>query len=121
MLGLLLVVFGWFAGSSGVVVRRAVTGGLERTGAQVASTSDGRLAGVGRWVAANVVWLRTVAVLLGAVVLLWGNDPTLPRLWWALALSVVLLAGVQILVGAGQPPLAKERTAPARFSGDGGS
>ena len=39
--------------------------------------------------------------LLGAVVLLWGNDVSLSRLFWSLVFVVVLLAIVQVLVGAG--------------------
>jgi hypothetical protein len=40
--------------------------------------------------------------VLGAVVLLWGNDVSPTRLFWSLLLTVVLLGIVQILVGAGR-------------------
>jgi hypothetical protein len=50
--------------------------------------------------------------VLGVVVLLWGNDVSVSRLLWSLLLVVVLLAVVQILVGAGRgadrPPSAGE-------------
>jgi hypothetical protein len=94
-LGLTLVVAGWFAGSnaSGAAVRTTLSGGLQTAGAALA---DGPLGGAGRWVAANARWLRVAVGLLGAVVLLWGNDVSLSRLLWSLALVVVLLALVAI-------------------------
>ena len=100
-LGLILVVAGWFTGSNaaGAAVRSTVSGGLQTVGAALA---DGPLGGAGRWVAANARWLRVVIGLLGAVVLLWGNDVSLSRLFWSLVLVVVLLAVVQVLVGAGR-------------------
>lgn len=100
-LGLVLIVAGWFAGSNkyGTAVRSTVTGGLEGTGTRLA---DGQVGGTGRWVEANVGWLRTAVVVLGVLVLLWGNNVTLSRLWWSLALVLVLLALAQVLVGAGR-------------------
>ncbi len=100
-LGVILVVVGWFAGSnrSGTAVRTTLAGGLQTAGAGLA---DGPVGGAGRWVAANARWLRVAVGVLGAVVLLWGNDVSLPRLFWSLALVVVLLGVVQVLVGAGR-------------------
>ena len=100
-LGLVLVVAGAFAGSNkyGIAVRTGLSGGLEGTGERLA---DGWVGGVGRWVLPNVEWLRTVVVVLGFVVLLWGNNASLSRMWWSLALVLVLLALVQVLVGAGR-------------------
>jgi hypothetical protein len=43
-----------------------------------------------------------VVGVVGVVVLLWGNDVSVSRLGWSLLLVVVLLAVVQILVGAGR-------------------
>jgi hypothetical protein len=40
--------------------------------------------------------------VLGVVVLLWGTDVSVSRLVWSLLLVVVLLAVVQVLVGAGR-------------------
>jgi hypothetical protein len=99
-LGLILVVAGWFTGSNaaGTAVRSTISGGLETVGGALA---DGPVGGAGRWVAANARWLRVVVGLLGAVVLLWGNDVSLSRLLWSLVLVVLLLAVVQVLVGAG--------------------
>ena len=97
-LGLILVVVGWFTGSSGTAVRATLSGGLESVGAQLADTP---LGGAGRWVAANARWLRVAVGVGGVVVLLWGNDLSVARLGWSLLLVVVLLAVVQILVGAG--------------------
>jgi hypothetical protein len=99
-LGVILVVAGWFAGSNapGTAVRTAVSGVLETAGAAMA---DGPVGGAGRWCVANARWLRVAVGVLGAVVLLWGNDVSLPRLVWSLVLVVVLLAVVQVLVGAG--------------------
>jgi hypothetical protein len=100
-LGVILVVVGWFAGSnpSGTAVRTTIAGGLETAGARLA---DGPVGRAGRWVAANAKWLRVAVGVLGAVVLLWGNDVSLPRLFWSLLLVVVLLGVVQVLVGAGR-------------------
>jgi hypothetical protein len=99
-LGLILVVAGWFTGSNaaGTAVRSTIAGGLETVGAALA---DGPVGSAGGWVAANARWLRVVIGALGAVVLLWGNDVSVSRLLWSLALVVVLLAVVQVLVGAG--------------------
>jgi hypothetical protein len=100
-LGLILVVVGWFTGSnaSGTAVRTTLSGGLESVGAKLADTP---LGGAGRWVAANARWLRVAVGMLGVVVLLWGNDVSVSRLGWSLLGVVVLLAVVQILVGAGR-------------------
>jgi len=100
-LGLVLVVAGWFGGSNryGTAVRSSLAGGLEGIGARLA---DGPVGAAGGWVAANTSWLRVVVVALGAVVLLWGNQATLTRLWWSLALVLFLLGCVQVLVGAGR-------------------
>jgi hypothetical protein len=89
-----------FVGRSrtGVAARAAVAGGLETVGSALA---DGPVAGAGRWVAANARWLRVVVGVLGVVVLLWGNDVSLSRLFWSVVLVGVLLAVVQVLVGAG--------------------
>ena len=109
-LGLILVVAGWYTGSNaaGTAVRRTISGGLETVGGALA---DGPVGGAGRWVAANARWLRVVIGLLGAVVLLWGNDVSLSRLFWSLVTVVVLLAVVQVLVGAGGRASAASRTA----------
>ena len=100
-LGLILVVVGWFTGSnaSGTAVRTTLSGGLESVGAKL---GDGPLGDAGRWVTANARWLRVAVGALGVVVLLWGNDISVSRLLWSLLLVVVLLAVVQILVGAGR-------------------
>jgi hypothetical protein len=107
-LGLILVVAGWFTGSNaaGTAVRSTTSGGLETVGAAMA---DGPVGGAGRWVAANARWLRVAIGVMGAVVLLWGNDLSLSRLLWSLALVVVLLAVVQVLVGAGGRSGASDR------------
>lgn len=102
-LGLVLVVAGWFAGANryGTAVRTTVRDGLEKVGSAVPGE---QVDSAGDWVASNVRWLRVVAVALGAVVLLWGNDVSLSRWWWSLALVVALLALLQVLVGAGRGP-----------------
>ena len=77
--------------------------------------ADGPVAGAGRWVAANARWLRVVVGVLGVVVLLWGNDVSLSRLFWSVVLVGVLLAVVQVLVGAGGAR--RTSTAPAPIIG----
>ena len=110
-LGLILVVVGWYTGSnsSGTSARTTVTGGLESIGA---AQSDG--SATGRWAAANARWLRIAVCLLGAIVLLWGNDVSLSRLLWSLLLVRVLLSIVQILIGSGDAPEATTPTAETR-------
>jgi hypothetical protein len=99
-LSLILVVAGWFTGpnATGTAVRSAVSGGLQTVGAALA---DGPVGGTGRWAAANARWLRVVIGVLGVVVLLWGNDLTPTRLLWSLTLVVVLLAVLEVMIGAG--------------------
>jgi hypothetical protein len=101
LLGLVLVVAGWFTGANkyGAAVRTTVANGLEETGARL---PEGQVGGAGRWVAGNAGWLRVVVLVVGVVVLFWGNDVSPSRFWWSLALVLLLLAGVQILVGAGR-------------------
>ena len=98
-LGVIFIAAGWFAGrtSSGVAVRRATCGVLESAGAAMVT----QIGGVGRWVVGNAFWLRIVAVVLGAFVLVWGNQVSPSRLLWSMILTVALLFGIQVLVGAG--------------------
>ncbi len=100
-LGLILVVVGWFAGrtKTGLAARTTTTSGLESVGSSLADTS---VAGVGRWTLANAVWLRIVAGVLGLIVLLWGLDVSVSRLVWSTVLVAVLLALIQVLIGAGR-------------------
>lgn len=102
LLGLVLIVGSWFAGRTApaVATRELVGTGLERAGGSDAMRP---VSGVGAWVGANVRWLRVVAVAIGVVILSWGNEATIARLGWALAATVALLVGLQILVGAGKP------------------
>ena len=115
-LGLIFVVVGWFTGSNkyGTAVRTTVTGGLEGIGAAV---GDGPVGNAGRWVAANTRWLRIAAALLGVVVLFWGNDVSLSRLFWSLVVVLVVLAGVQILVGASRATGAARPLPPTEAAG----
>jgi len=103
-LGVILVVAGLFAGANryGAAVRTSVSGGLEGIGTKLADSGLDAIAGAGRWVKANAGWLRVVSVAVGVVVLLWGNNASLDRLWWSLALVLVILACIQVLVGAGR-------------------
>ena len=111
-LGLILVLAGFFAGANryGAAVRRTVSGGLENIGSSVAVTG---LASAGRWVDANAAWLRIAVGVLGGVVLLWGNDVSTDRLWWSLALVLILLAALQVLMGASRPREAAGSLSPA--------
>ena len=54
------------------------------------------------WVDSNSRWLRVAIGILGVVVLLWGNDISLSRLFWSVAFVALLLAIVQVLLGAAQ-------------------
>lgn len=100
-LGVILVVAGWFTGSNatGTTVRTSVTGVLERAGA---TQSGGPTRNAGLWVAANVAWLRVVVGVLGAAVLLWGNDVSPSRLLWSTLVVGGLLVAIQVLVGVGR-------------------
>lgn len=110
-LGLILVVAGWFVGRTAfaTATRRSISGGLETIGVALAGSP---VAGPGRWVELNARWLRVVIAVLGAVVLLWGNQVSEERLFWALVLVVVLLIAVQILVGAARVSSADSRDPP---------
>jgi hypothetical protein len=111
--GVILVVVGWFARSTGIgaAARGAVTGGLATLGSAL---PGGPVAGAGIWVAANARWLRVVIGILGAVVLLWGNDISLSRLFWSLVFVGVLLAVLEILKGAARATTTMEAIAPTR-------
>ena len=100
-LGIVIAVLGWFAGPSryATAVRSSVSGSLERVGGAV---REPHVDATGRWVGANAGWLRVVVGALGFVVLLWGNDVSLSRLWWSLGLVLLLLVLVQVMVGAGR-------------------
>jgi hypothetical protein len=99
-LGVILVATGWFTGSNapGAAVRTWVSGGLETAGA---ARADGPVGKAGLWCTVNARWLRVAVGALSTVVLLWGNDVSLSRLFWSLVLGVVLLGVLQFLVGAG--------------------
>lgn len=104
-LGLILVVTGWYLGRNafGTAVRTHVCAGLESVGAALAGgPAAGPVAGPGRWIAANAGWLRIAITVLGGVILLWGNEVSETRLFWATVVVVVLLAIVQVLVGTGR-------------------
>lgn len=104
VVGLVLVVIGWLTGSNrvGTSVRRGVAGGLENLGQAIGGTTGATVGAVGSWCAGNARWLRVVIGAVGIVVLFWGNNPSLPRLWWALALILVLLACLQVMIGTGR-------------------
>jgi hypothetical protein len=106
-LGLTFVLAGIFAGANryGTAVRHTSSGGLESIGSSIRGSGS---MSPGRWVATNAGWLRVAVVAIASVVLLWGNNVSTQRLWWSLALMLVLLAGLQILIGAG-----REREQPA--------
>lgn len=117
-LGLILVIVGWFAGRTrtGTATRGFVTGGLENVGAVLA---DGPVGAAGRWVKPNAVWLRVAVGLLAVVVLLWGNNVSQSRLYWSAFLVLVLMAVIQVLVGAGQGSSRSGAAAPP--TGPGGA
>jgi hypothetical protein len=99
-LGLILVFVGWFTGHTklGTAVRSTLNRNLESVGS---SLGDSSAAGAGRWTAANAGWLRIAVGVLGVVIMLWGNQVSGTRLFWATVVVVVLLAAVQVLVGVG--------------------
>jgi len=96
--GVILVLVGWFTlpTGTGAAARGAISGGLATLG----SALPNGLAGAGQWVAANARWLRVAIGVVGVVVLLWGNDNSLSRLFCSLAFVGVLLAVIEILKGA---------------------
>jgi hypothetical protein len=100
-LGLILVVAGWYLGRNayGTAVRTTVREGVEAAGAALADTP---VAGPGRWVVVNARWLRVVIVVIGGVILVWGNQVTEKNLFWATVVVLALLAVLQVLVGTGR-------------------
>ena len=115
-LSLILVVTGCYLGRNavGTAVRTTVCGGLEAVGAALA---DGPVAGLGRWVAANAGWLRVVIAALGGVVLVWGNEVSQDRLFWATLIVVALLAIEQVLVGVGKASRGTGGSGPSAVDG----
>jgi hypothetical protein len=111
--GVILVLVGWFARSTGTgaAARGAVSGGLATLGSAL---SGGAVAGAGPRVAANARWLRVAIAILGVVVLLWGNDISLSRLFWSLVFVGVLLAVVEIMKGAARTTTTMEAMTPTR-------
>lgn len=101
LLGLLVILCGWYAGrtASAMALRGNVSQGLESLGA---SFTFPQATAAGRWVAANVRWLRAVVVVFSLAVLVWGNQIDRERLLWCFVLMLALLAVAQVLVGAGQ-------------------
>ncbi len=114
VLGLILILVGWFTGRNGpgTAARTTSTRLLESAGAPLAGTS---VAGAGRWIQGNASWLRIVVALLGVVVLVWGNNIEEARVLWSFVLVVVLLAVIQVLVGVGK---AASRVGPVPPSND---
>ncbi|MEQ6903438.1 hypothetical protein [Nocardioides sp. YIM 152588] len=100
-LGIIAIVAGLFAGAAAwaTPIRRTTGGALEGAGAEL---SGGPVGEVGSRVAPVAGWLRGAAIVLGGVVLLWGNNATTTRLAWCVALVVALLVVIQVLVGAGR-------------------
>ena len=103
LLGVLVIICGWYAGRTATarVTRGFIVNGLESVGA---AFSVSQVRDTGRWVAANIRWLRVVIGLLATVVLVWGNAITRERLFWSFVLMIALLAVAQVLVGAGKAP-----------------
>ena len=99
--GLILMFIGWFTGHTklGTSVRSTLSRNLESVGS---SLGDSSAAAAGRWTASNAGWLRIAIGVLGVVVLLWGNEASPTRLFWATVVVIVLLAAVQMLVGLGR-------------------
>jgi hypothetical protein len=111
-LGLTLMVVGWSAGSSTAAgsVRRAVTKSLEGLGGALDGGGTHRVSG---WVVRHLREVRIAIGLVAFAVLTWGNNLSLARLVWSLVVVAVLLALVQVLVGA-------SRTAPTPAPGSTG-
>lgn len=117
VLGVILAVGGYVAGSSraGTAVRTYCRDGLERAGAALAAPLGSLGGAVTRWQNG----FRWAATAFGFVVLLWGLQPTVARLWWCTTGVIALYAGIQILVGAHKaasgprdPASNEERTGP---------
>lgn len=103
LLGFLVILSGWYAGrtASARATRGFLCNGLETVGASITVP---QVRSVGKWVAANVVWLRGVIVALAFVVLFWGNQVNRERLFWCFVLMLALLAVAQVLVGSANAP-----------------
>ena len=63
--------------------------------------ADGPVGAAGSWVRANQRWLRFAVGIAGSVVLLWGVDVSVARLFWSLVAVLLALTVIQVLVGAG--------------------
>ena len=116
--GIVLVAAGWFAGRNrpGTASREFLAGALETPGRALA---DGPVGGAGRWVAGNAGWLRWVVVAVGVVALLAPVDFTVSRVLWTTLGVVVVLAVLQVLVGAGTPAVTAPDGASSGGAADG--
>ncbi|TIC88263.1 hypothetical protein E8D34_04805 [Nocardioides sp. GY 10113] len=119
-LGIVGILAGLYAGAAAWAnpIRRGVSGALEGAGAElVRGPAGGPVGQVGTAILPAVGWLRGGAIVLGGVVLLWGNNATAGRLAWSVAFVVLLLAVLQVLVGAGR---ASHADGPGGRGGPGG-
>jgi hypothetical protein len=100
LLGLILIVAGWFGGrtQAAVSARGAVVKGLSELGGRL----DG-LGGVGAFVHPNQWWLRWIVYALGLIILLFSGLLAASTVLWITALCAGLVTLIQLLASAAAP------------------
>jgi hypothetical protein len=100
LLGVVLIVAGWFGGRTELATkaRGHVVKGLTEIGARTG------LDGAGSWVASNAMWLRWVVYGLATAALLFSGVMSMSTVFWVTALAAGLVTAIQVLVGAASAP-----------------
>lgn len=101
LIGVLLILIGWFAGGSrsGRATRGWVAALAEGPGSKL---PDGPLTRFGEFIARHAVALRVAILLIGTFFLVYGVDISVDRTLVILAITILALLVLQILVGAGR-------------------
>lgn len=96
LLGIVLIVAGWFGGRTELAAkaRGHVVKGLTEVGQRTG------LSGVGEWVHGNQVWLRWVVYGLALIALLFSGVMSMSTVFWVSALAAGLVTVIQLLAGA---------------------
>jgi len=96
LLGIVLIVAGWFGGRTALALtaRGHVVKGLTELGQRTG------LAGAGEWVNGNQVWLRWVVYGLALITLLFSGVMSMSTVFWVTALAAGLVTAIQVLAGA---------------------
>lgn len=96
LLGVIIAIAGWLGSRVRVAtrLRRWLAGGLEQLGAEIPST------GIARSMAAHADLWRTIAAVIGGLILVSGDVLSIWHVIWTVLLTAGLFAGIQLLIGS---------------------